>query len=785
MAILGAVLYGCAFLVPAVGAAATITVEIIKPVDDQVVFDVGKEYDFEAVAFIEGVELPGGEVTWDWDFGDGSAHSADNPAKHKFMACGKYRVTVTATYGGASQPLAGNSAGPRGTVATQALTGQDTLDTVIGVPGSEGLAAAFQWEARNGGWNGPKFGGEVSDDVCVVLRVSSKALEAAGAIWGVPRFWRTVHGVPIEQYGMVQCFQYEVIGDELWTIAYCNWTTSGDKNGEAVEWTAEVSLEVPPPPGGEAPYTQILPIKGKSWTPNNLVIDSGEPLVIEHHPGETKHTLSWSSTHLEDDAAGVGKIYSALVQIFNLSGGDPIAQETVTRELNKAATYDWSPNLGMPESPDTYGLYTFKITGEHGAPCADTDKADLISNVHSVVPLTIDWDTLKLKGKIGYTAAFPLDSPKLEIKGPKTLELDLPTEAGYHEVEYELDIGYGAFWAVITATETAERAANNRDGKAKPVLPKGCYLDTIPGPPASVEIYEPAPPPDSNFNLSFNTAAPGVCKVRARGRVKDAEGNILGMLNGGLIWAPFSVGSSILTTLPASARGEAIELRFERLPENNSDFGAKTLTLSHPLVASSTSKTFKIFFPADGLNHPGQNPNPVAWTPNWYYYWRQGVVTDLTHFTYDRFVATGLYDPATGFLKVGDGAAGANSPTWKATNSDTGEQWQVGGDGVGVDCCAEVCAHELKHKENDLNNIGVDSDEDGLSDDYELAAGYNLNPNKRDTYGMGQQFKDKPNYTRFGDDEFLAHRAEFSPGPVDASADWSASGKNGRANVLE
>ena len=98
--VLGAVIIGCAFFVPAVGAAAGITVDIIKPTtESRCTFNTGQEYEFEAVAFVEGQELPGGEVSWEWDFGDGTDHVLVNPTTHTFARTGNWTVTVTATYG--------------------------------------------------------------------------------------------------------------------------------------------------------------------------------------------------------------------------------------------------------------------------------------------------------------------------------------------------------------------------------------------------------------------------------------------------------------------------------------------------------------------------------------------------------------------------------------------------------------------------------------------------------------------------------------------------------------
>jgi len=82
------------------GAHAALTVDIIEPASDPFQIDVGDPCDFEAIAYIDGEELPYGEVTWDWDFGDLTDHSSDNPTVHTYTQVVTYTVTVTATYSG-------------------------------------------------------------------------------------------------------------------------------------------------------------------------------------------------------------------------------------------------------------------------------------------------------------------------------------------------------------------------------------------------------------------------------------------------------------------------------------------------------------------------------------------------------------------------------------------------------------------------------------------------------------------------------------------------------------
>jgi len=68
---------------------------------------------------------------------------------------------------------------------------------------------------------------------------------------------------------------------------------------------------------------------------------------------------------------------------------------------------------------------------------------------------------------------------------------------------------------------------------------------------------------------------------------------------------------------------------------------------------------------------------------------------------------------------------------------------------------------------------GTDSDGDHIPDSYELSSSYHLDPNKSDTY-------DCAGTIGYGtDNEFLARMAEKTPGPRDASKDWSdTNGKN-------
>ena len=127
-----------------VNAAAELTVQLVKPVVDPgnnpVAVVTNVETTFEAVAYLDGVELEYGDVQWEWDFGDGSTHATVDPAKHTYAANGNYSATVSATLGGVTTALpfavvAGAAAGGGGGAAPPVSVSFEcptTGDTICG-----------------------------------------------------------------------------------------------------------------------------------------------------------------------------------------------------------------------------------------------------------------------------------------------------------------------------------------------------------------------------------------------------------------------------------------------------------------------------------------------------------------------------------------------------------------------------------------------------------------------------------------------------------------------------
>ncbi len=281
---------------------------------------------------------------------------------------------------------------------------------------------------------------------------------------------------------------------------------------------------------------------------------------------------------------------------------------------------------------------------------------------------------------------------------------------------------------------------------------------------SKVGIIEPNEDPVTDNNFAFNYASRGVCEVKATG-----TSGLLGA-NSDLEWTLSTITSSTQTSNPDPPKGAKITFTYTTLPGSNNQFGEQTLTLKHPKFGEGNidTQTVEIFFSRDATNHTGAG---AGTTRNWYYYWKEGgVVSHLSHFEYKDKDGWGGYDPATNRLYVYNNAPKQNRE-YTVTNKYTGATHVIGATGEGIDCCAETCIHEMKHRWIHDNWSSLpDGDGDGIPDCQEGIPPYYFNPIDRDTYNLADIY---PNYWRYGDAEFLARIAEQSPGSVDPDYDWS------------
>jgi len=320
----------------------------------------------------------------------------------------------------------------------------------------------------------------------------------------------------------------------------------------------------------------------------------------------------------------------------------------------------------------------------------------------------------------------------------------------------------GHYCAVILAKQNEEDGNSNRDMQPKPALQKG--RTTL----EEIMIIEPDEDDDFVFNAS--THPNGSCDIACQGTVYDAA------LDENLEWSLSQMAGSTLSSEPDPAEGGTVTFTYTTLPTNNSEFGDKTLKLTCPDPNITDTQEIQIFFARDAYNHP---PPYTAQDRNWFYYWKAaGVVADLAggpfHY-YDTNDYFGFYEPGPDLLWVCN-LAPTQGDELTVTNKNTQQTEVIGAPGEGIDCCAQVCTHELMHQWI-RHNWGQlpDSDDDGVPDADELAThtpgGYYLDPYDPDTYNIAGTVD--PNYATIGDQEFLCRKAEQSPGATNPSQDWS------------
>ena len=169
-----------------------------------------------------------------------------------------------------------------------------------------------------------------------------------------------------------------------------------------------------------------------------------------------------------------------------------------------------------------------------------------------------------------------------------------------------------------------------------------------------------------------------------------------------LEWDIRPVQGTQIGALPDNRRGPEMEFALEGLPESNDEFGDFAGRNWVKMKLAGTGYNFEVerkialFYPKDASNHGGGNPDE----PNWFHYWKQGAVAGLANcFFRVCWGCVGFYR-FSGFDESG-------MPIDSIFLSD--DAAQVVGDFPesepriftlldGVDCTANVVAHESMHK---------------------------------------------------------------------------------------
>jgi hypothetical protein len=326
------------------------------------------------------------------------------------------------------------------------------------------------------------------------------------------------------------------------------------------------------------------------------------------------------------------------------------------------------------------------------------------------------------------------------------------------------------------------RAATYRADPNNPLSPqlKG-EVRTPPQTKLSVELTSPAVD-----RFAFDDSDEGVLEMEFTAKASPAE------YEKDVEWDIPEIEGSTRTIEPASGKGSRLKIRFEGLPEQNSQFGPKTVTarLNVAGCVAEDSKTVRVFFARDAQN------NPDGEFPNWFYYWKQtpaakprGQAINIEYggTTVDKCRESNV--PAL-FLP-GQSHATIHVCSLKKLGPDfpikfpiltlTPPYFKGWVTSKHIDSFAAAIIHEHEHFQvefqyrygkSDAVIAAEDKDQDGLPDHAER--GYNMDSKKYQTF-----MADDPEMKKIdGDEEWLAYKAmsEIRIGQFD-QYDWAKPGK--------
>jgi hypothetical protein len=171
------------------------------------------------------------------------------------------------------------------------------------------------------------------------------------------------------------------------------------------------------------------------------------------------------------------------------------------------------------------------------------------------------------------------------------------------------------------------------------------------------------------------------------------------------------VAPTRLSSVPADARGAAVEFRLSGLPDRNTDFGGRPLSARHRsgLCDCAVESRVRLFFPVAARNHPGNDRSP-----NWFYYWSQIDAVPPAARPLLRYssrprslkanstdVLVAIYDHETETITLGDGVVVAYPHGCVAEQTPDGVH--SGRKSNGIDCFAETVRHEMQHRQDAID----------------------------------------------------------------------------------
>jgi hypothetical protein len=306
----------------------------------------------------------------------------------------------------------------------------------------------------------------------------------------------------------------------------------------------------------------------------------------------------------------------------------------------------------------------------------------------------------------------------------------------------------------------------------------------------TIEIISPSPLlPFDQF--AFDTQMPhGALSISAEATLTPSQ------MVPYLVWDITPIAGSDLVIQPDPSLPKCA-FNFAKLPLLNSEFGIKWIYATFPDWNVKDSVQIETFFDKTGTNNPETN------YANWHFYWGEAsdpnnpVVPDLPGIAYNDLLIGryGTTDTITGFIQIGPRASRihyeCSPPGGSGCYGYLIHGIRFGGDHVnGVDCTAEVVAHERFHQwvvleawapggqwytlyggPRTTGPLGNDKDGDWLPNFYEEMVS-ETDPDNPDTFDVSGLFHN-PDIYHIGDWEYVC-MLEGNGRIGDHSRDWSA-----------
>ena len=298
--------------------------------------------------------------------------------------------------------------------------------------------------------------------------------------------------------------------------------------------------------------------------------------------------------------------------------------------------------------------------------------------------------------------------------------------------------------------------------------------------PLEIDIAAPA---DDRFVFDDSTA--GVLEMEFHADVSPSE------YEGDVIWEVPQIEGSNMTMDPPTGKGPRLKIRYEGLPQDNSQFGIKTIKAMVNVggCTADDSQDVKVFFDRDAKNNPGGE------YPNWFYYWKQTPAgkpqNQIINIQYGGTTIQNCSQAnCPAFYQTGDHATiyvcdlaklGPTFPTTFPLLSLTTPYYKGLTTTTEIDTFAVAVRHEFEHWIIEHNyrrgrtpaEFGFwDKDDDGLPDAMEHKWGFDKT--KRQTFLANHPVVKNVEE----DEEWLAYMSmqEIVPGSLD-KYDWARPGK--------